>query len=345
LAKVICSKEFRQQIEQRLVASDAAVRRRARWVLSAVSHNKVFHLNRGRKHFSLKHYCDAVGDCNRAILLDPACVRAFLLRGKTYIRLNQLDKAMDDFTQVIALCASPYVEKYSYKRVTYGDHLMWMPIRGKSFEAHQWLGWIHEKKGRYDLAIVQYSQAIEVGPDESYPYLGRARALYRLRQYERSIDDLNRCILLNPDEAATYHFRGMCYAAQNQFDWAIKEFIKAIELDPADSSTLIELSDAYFSIGNYEQARAAAAKAIDLKPEGAIGFCCRGKALFEVGEYRGALSDLSKSIEIDPSIRHGQHFYWRAKVYDKLGEPDLAARDREAALEKGFKPPAHEKET
>ena len=86
----------------------------------------------------------------------------------------------------------------------------------------------------------------------------------------------------------------------------------------------------------YSQAKAAAAIAIELSPDSPLGFSCRGKAHFGLGLHEEALTDLSRSIEIDPTLWEGEHFFWRAKIYEQCGQPDLAVRDRESAKKAGF---------
>jgi hypothetical protein len=83
LAKFVQSTELRTQVEERLLRQDPGVRRRARWVLSGLTHNKTFHIRRGLKQLKLGDFRSAIGDFNRAILLEPGSVKAFLLRGKT----------------------------------------------------------------------------------------------------------------------------------------------------------------------------------------------------------------------------------------------------------------------
>ncbi|MFX4941216.1 hypothetical protein ABTC18_19900, partial [Acinetobacter baumannii] len=66
-------------------------------MLSAITHNKIFHLDRGEKQLSLNNYSDALGDFNRALLLAPQSLEAILHRGIAYGNLEMFEEAIADF--------------------------------------------------------------------------------------------------------------------------------------------------------------------------------------------------------------------------------------------------------
>lgn len=73
LAKKVQSAPLKREIEKRMSSADAAVRRRAGWVLSKLTHGSKFHITRGILKFKRKQCKDAIGDLSRALLLGAGC--------------------------------------------------------------------------------------------------------------------------------------------------------------------------------------------------------------------------------------------------------------------------------
>lgn len=83
---------------------------------------------------------------------------------------------------------------------------------------------------KYDLALAQFTRAIELDPDYSEAYLSRGM-IYTIReQWRPAFQDLNTAIRLNPRAAYAYHFRGIVHLAFNQRQNAIADLTTAAEL-------------------------------------------------------------------------------------------------------------------
>ncbi len=90
------------------------------------------------------------------------------------------------------------------------------------------INYIQQEK--YDLALAQFTRAIELDPDYSEAYLGRGM-IYTIReQWRPAFQDLNTAIRLNPRAAYAYHFRGYVHLAFNQRQNAIADLTTAAEL-------------------------------------------------------------------------------------------------------------------
>ncbi|CCI14065.1 Tetratricopeptide repeat protein [Microcystis aeruginosa PCC 9806] len=83
---------------------------------------------------------------------------------------------------------------------------------------------------KYDLALAQFTRAIELDPDYTEAYLGRGM-IYTIReQWRPAFQDLNTAIRLNPRAAYADHFRGIVHLAFNQRQNAIADITTAAEL-------------------------------------------------------------------------------------------------------------------
>ncbi|MGC8899409.1 MAG: AAA family ATPase [Candidatus Micrarchaeia archaeon] len=61
------------------------------------------HLLKGAVYYKKQQFNDAIKECDRAIMLNPHCMKAFYNRGLSYADLENYEKAIQDFSKVIEL--------------------------------------------------------------------------------------------------------------------------------------------------------------------------------------------------------------------------------------------------
>ena len=85
------------------------------------------------------------------------------------------------------------------------------------------------EEGEYDLAIVEYDQAIELDPDNAEAYNNRSLANNK-GELDRAIADLDQSIQLDPDNAIRYNIRGLVYVEKGELDQAIADFREVLRI-------------------------------------------------------------------------------------------------------------------
>lgn len=88
---------------------------------------------------------------------------------------------------------------------------------------------------RYQLAISDYTQAIELDDQFAEAYLRRAEVRYLLEDDSGVLADCQRAIALNSTEAKTYFYQGMARYRLDYVQSAIAAFTDAITCDPDDA--------------------------------------------------------------------------------------------------------------
>jgi tetratricopeptide (TPR) repeat protein len=88
------------------------------------------------------------------------------------------------------------------------------------------------KKGEYDKAIKDCTQAIRLKPDYAYAFNNRGLAYRKKGETNKAIKDLSEAIRLKPDDALAYYNRGLAYEERGETNKAIKDYTEAIRLDP-----------------------------------------------------------------------------------------------------------------
>jgi tetratricopeptide (TPR) repeat protein len=139
--------------------------------------------------------------------MNPDYIDAYNDRGAAYSAGGAYDKAISDFTKVLAL--------KSADATAYG-------ARGR----------LYALKGLYDQAISDFSNAIKLYPGGRDLYNNRG-VVYTLKgQYVQAMYDYKNAIKADPEYAAAYYNLGLLAVLNFQYDQAISYFTKVIEIDP-----------------------------------------------------------------------------------------------------------------
>ena len=67
----------------------------------------------------------------------------------------------------------------------------------------------HEKAGRDDLAVKDYSAHLELEPRSQYGLELRGALYFRARQYDRALADFAQALVVNPSSPTALYGRGM----------------------------------------------------------------------------------------------------------------------------------------
>ena len=156
-----------------------------------------------------------------------------------------------------------------------------------------------------DLAIVAYSRAIELNPNNAAAYNNRGNAHREKSEIDKAIADCNKAIELNPQLAEAYNNRGAAYGANGEFDLALADCSKAIELASEDARVYNNLGVAYVKKGELNSAIVNFTKAIELNPDHANAYNNRGISWLYLREWENFRSDLSAARDVGVDIAIG----------------------------------------
>lgn len=159
----------------------------------------------------LENYDSAFLDLETALAIQPQYADAYGNRGVAYYELEQYEKAMDDFNK--ALQIDPKNANVYYNR-----------------------GNIHQfVQSKIDLAIKDYSSAIEYGTSIKSVYVHRCTAYFKMGEYELALQDCDKAIELMPDLAIAYDNRGMVFEKMGRKTEAEADFAKYNQLIGQDA--------------------------------------------------------------------------------------------------------------
>ena len=110
------------------------------------------------------------------------------------------------------------------------------------------------KKGDYDQAIKDYSEAIKLDPEYAFPFYGRGCAWALKKDYDKAIKDLTEAIRLDPKNASAYNDRGGVFLTTGKYDKALKDYTEAIRLDPKHGASFDGRGWAWLKTREYDKA-------------------------------------------------------------------------------------------
>ncbi|PXF60920.1 MAG: hypothetical protein C4B59_07075 [Candidatus Methanogaster sp.] len=184
--------------------------------------------NRGVAYARLNQHERAIEDYDRAVELNPEDAEAYFNRGNAYARLNQNERAIEDYDRAVEL-NSEDAEAYFNRGVAYA------------------------RLNQNERAIEDYDRAVELNSEDAEAYFNRGNAYAGLNQHERAIEDYDMAVELNPEYAEAYFNRGNAYAGLNQNERAIEDYDMAVELNPEYAEAYGNRGIAHAAIGKYDK--------------------------------------------------------------------------------------------
>jgi Tfp pilus assembly protein PilF len=98
-------------------------------------------------------------------------------------------------------------------------------------EAYLNRGFLYQQQGKPDLALSDYNKAININPRDAMAYLNRGILYYHQQQEpDLALSDYNKAIEINPQLALAYGFRGILHYSRQETEKAIGDFRQAAEL-------------------------------------------------------------------------------------------------------------------
>jgi len=157
-------------------------------------------------------------------------------------------------------------------RIIKSRRLYGKPISQKNLAIiHYNRGIEYANKRDYDLAIADYSKAINLNPAYASAYNNRGNVYKNKLQYDRAISDYDKAIKLEPKHVFAHNGRGNAYKAKGQYDRAIADYNKALKLIPKSASPYGNRGLIFEELEQRDKAIADFRKAVKLRSGDRVG--------------------------------------------------------------------------
>lgn len=187
--------------------------------------------------------------------------------------------------------------------------------------------------GRWDEAIADATEAINLAPEDPHAWGVRGRAHAGKRKYDQAFRDLGRALELartSEEKRNLFNDRGNANLSARKYEAAITDYQKSLQIDPEFAQGYNNLGIAYRAIGDLDRAIVALDTAIRLDGVSPRALVNRARVYTARHDAVMAQTDLDRAAaldEKDPStfLNRGMFFYLE-------GEKDRAVQDFDTAL-------------
>jgi len=193
----------------------------------------------------------------------------------------------------------------------------------ENHRAHNNLGAELNDIGDFDLAIREYSRALEIKPDFADANNNLGSALIRQGQIEEAIQCLSKALQKEPRKVGALNNMGVALAQKGDLKDAIRYFKKALRIKPLYAGAHNGLGNALAQQGHVEEAMVEWAKAAEIDPAYAKPHYNMGVFFEQKGDLRGAERCFSEAVRINPNY---------AQAYSKLGSISARQGDYKSAM-------------
>jgi len=270
----------------------------------------------------------AIAAFAEAVELDPAYARAYAGLGEAYWRKYEGTRQPRWAETAVANCARALV------------------LDPRLAVAHVCLGRIHDGRGRYDEAAVEFQRALDIEPANDEAHAGLAHAQQRLGRLDEAENTYRRAIALRPRHWDGINRLGRFYFDQGRYSEAAEMFAQVVALVPDSFRGYSNLGGAYIHLGRYDEAITALERSIAIRPT-ATNTSNLGTAYFNRGRFAEAARAFEQAVTLlDTNYEWwgnlADAYYWTpgerpraADAYRRaiaLGLPQLKGNSRNTVL-------------
>ena len=156
--------------------------------------------------------------------------------------------------------------------------------------------------GRWDNAIADATEAINLAPEDPHAFGVRGRAYAGKRQFEQAFRDLSQALKLaktSEEKRNLHNDRGNAYFSARKYEEAIKDYQQSVEIDPAFAQGYNNLGIAYRAIGDLDRAIVSLNTSLRHDAVSPRAFVNRARIFTARNDPMMAIADYDRAVELD----------------------------------------------
>ncbi|MCB0210801.1 MAG: tetratricopeptide repeat protein [Anaerolineae bacterium] len=272
----------------------------------------------------------AISNYSKAIELDPNLVPAYVNRGVVYLLPNHYSIKLDLNNSGL------YVNPHDSGEIELAiqDFTHAIELNPNFAPAYIGRGGAYQFSGDFNKAIQDFTHAIELNPNFAPLYVSRGSAYQSSGDFNKAIQDYTKAIEIDTDSIQAYSNRASAYNASGELDKALQDYTQAIELDPdspENADAYVDRANFFKDTGKLGLAISDFDKAIEVAPEYAIAYLHRGNFYRNSGNFEQAIIDYTQTINLNPNL--AEAYLHRGNIYKESSEKEKAISDFERYLE------------
>lgn len=227
--------------------------------------------NKAIGYISAGDYRQALSCLDTSVSLDPGFADALIQRGKVYVELQLIPRALNDFRDAAG-------------------------IDSNNGEPWFYLGYLQFREDTAGAAGKNLDLAIQKGYRTSQSYYNRG--LYRLlaKDFSGAIEDFTSSIGLQNNFALAYHDRAVAKYNLGDLRGALQDYLQATEFNHNFPLAFINLGTVKSDLGDHPGAVEDYSVALSLDSTSAVAYNNRGREKYLMGDKDGALADFNRAL-------------------------------------------------
>lgn len=189
-----------------------------------------------------------------------------------------------------------------------------------NFRARNNLGRAYRIKGRFQEAIEEFKQAIEINPKDFIAHANLAVCYNRVGKSEGAKLEYQRALEIRPAESIVTERLwilnvglGNDYLKAGRFDEAMEEYLNAIQLNPQFAPVHYNLGNIFLEKGLLKEAQDMYLKAIEIDNNYAEAHCNLGVTFAKEEKLDRAKEEWTKALQIKPDLNSARENLERVK--------------------------------
>ncbi|TET38526.1 MAG: tetratricopeptide repeat protein [Planctomycetota bacterium] len=187
------------------------------------------HQKLGKAYLAGRDGRRALPHLKRAVRHDPAMLDAYCDLGIACILMDQSDKAMLTWNQVLKLD---------------NGHVRARKLIGDQYRLH----------ARHDLALNTYKMIGDTGPDDGSVIARMAECYAALDRFDEALPLLKKALSVEPDRCELHNAMGSLLARRGELNVALVAYEEALKCRPDSADVLFNIAAIYYKKENFKKA-------------------------------------------------------------------------------------------
>ncbi len=199
------------------------------------------------------------------------------------------------------------------------------------------IGQLALSEGRYEAAIADFRQALQLDSTDIAARFRLGMALRRNRMFDEAMSQFETVAKVDTEFPGLALERGLLYETSGRSEEALKAFEDALAKAPTDPDLMLRVGCGKVAAGRPKEAEALLRKVLDQRPMSAETHHCLGRAqLLEGTNLALALRTLERAVELDP-YRPEYYLYvgWAANEAGRITAAEQALK-KALSLDQGL---------
>lgn len=280
-------------------------------------------LGLGRIALERQRFATAVEELEAARELQPRASEVHYALGLAYRGAGDPERAAEHFARVSTDHLRP-------RSVAMDDPLLAAveALAGGAM-AHEHRGLRAAARGDFQVAAVEFEQAVSLDPGRHDARHNLALALLRIGRRDEAVGELEALLEADPGHTPSRVLLAGVLAEEGSFEAAERHLRAAVEADPGSTLAHLRLGDLLLRTGRPEQALACYTRARELDPARGGAHLGVAAARLRQREYGQAAEGLQEAVAGLPGDRSLRRLLARLRA----AAPEAAVRDGRRALE------------